>query len=132
MKHPHAHTAATQFINARIDAISHRKSQQQMAQDAGFKNSNMITQLKQGSTKIALDRVPGLAKALEVDPALLMRLTLEQSVGKTSAAALIACFGSPVTANEQGWLDELRDASDGSDPRLTGRARTTLRGVFGK
>lgn len=132
MKHPHADTLATRFIYARINEISHRKTQQEMAQQAGFKNSNMITLLKLGSTKLALDRVPGMAKALEVDPALLMRVTLEQSVGTTAAAALIECFGSPVTENEQGWLDELRDASDNSDPRLAGRARTALRGIFGK
>jgi SOS-response transcriptional repressor LexA len=132
MKHPHADTPAAKFINARINEISHRKSQQEMAREAGFKNSNMITLLKLGSTKLALDRVPGMAKALEVDPALLTRVTLAQSVGTTAAAALIECFGSPVTENEQGWLDELRDASENSDPRLAGRARTALRGIFGK
>jgi transcriptional regulator with XRE-family HTH domain len=132
MKNPYANTPAAKFINARINEISHRKSQQEMAREAGFKNSNMITQIKLGSTKLAFDRVPGMAKALEVDPALLMRLTMEQSVGTTAAAALIECFGSPVTENEQGWLEELRDASDDSDPRLAGRARTALRGIFGK
>jgi hypothetical protein len=132
MKHPHADTPAAKFINARINEISHRKSQQEMAREAGFKNSNMITLLKLGSTKLALDRVPGMAKALEVDPALLTRVTLALSVGTTAAAALIECFGSPVTENEQGWLDELRDASENSDPRLAGRARTALRGIFGK
>lgn len=105
MKHPHTNTPATQFINARINEIIHRKTQQEMAREAGFKNSSMITLLKQGSTKLAIDRVPGMAKALEVDPASMMRLTLEQSVGITAAAALIECFGSPVTVNEQGWLD---------------------------
>jgi hypothetical protein len=30
------------------------------------------------------------------------------------------------------WLKELRDASDGTDPRLTQRARTALRAIFGK
>jgi SOS-response transcriptional repressor LexA len=132
MKHPHADTPAAKFINARINEISHRKSQQEMAREAGFKNSNMITLLKLGSTKLALDRVPGMAKALEVDPALLTRVTLALSVGTTAAAALIECFGSPVTENEQGWLGELRDASENSDPRLAGRARTALRGIFGK
>lgn len=132
MKHPHANSAAAQFINARVNDLSHRKSQQEIAQEAGYINSNMITQLKLGSTKLAFDRVPSLARALEVDPAYLMRLTMEQSVGTTAAAALIACFGTPITDNERGWLDELRDASDNSDPRLTGRARTALRGIFGK
>lgn len=76
--------------------------------------------------------MPLLAKALEVDPALLMRLTLEQAVGATAAKAIIDIFGSPVTENERGWLAEIRDASDSSDPRLTARSRTALRGISGK
>ena len=79
-----------------------------------------------------LDRVPSLAKALEVDPAYLMRLALDQAVGATAAKAIGDIFGTPVTSNERGWLVELRDASDNSDPRLTSRARTALRGIFGK
>lgn len=91
-----------------------------------------MTFLKNGKNKIPLDRVPSLAKALEVDPALLMRLALDQSIGKMAAKAITDIFGSPVTANERAWLDELREASDGKDPRLTARSRTVLRGIFGK
>lgn len=40
-----------------------------MAREAGFENSNMITLFKQAATKLALDRVPSMAKALEVDTA---------------------------------------------------------------
>lgn len=76
--------------------------------------------------------IPALAKALEVDPALLMRLALDQAIGVTAAQAILDVFGTPVTENERAWVAELRDASDNSDPRLTGRARTSLRGIFGK
>lgn len=56
-----------------------------------------------------------------------MTPTLAQAVGTTAAAALIVSVGSPVAENEQGWRDELRGASDNSDPRLAGRDRTALR-----
>jgi hypothetical protein len=78
------------------------------------------------------DRIPSLAKGLECDPAYLMRLGLEQAVGKTAAQAIGEIFGTPVTENERGWLAELREASEDTDPRLTARSRASLRAIFGK
>lgn len=95
-------------------------------------NANFISILKSGKSKLPLDRVPSLAQALEVDPAYLLRIALDQAVGVTAAKAITEIFGTPVTANERIWLDELRDASGNSDPRITARGRTALRGVFGK
>lgn len=92
----------------------------------------MMTFLKNGRNKVPLDRVPSLAKALEVDPAYLMRLALDQAVGATASKAITDIFGTPATENERGWLQELRDASDNSDPRITARSRAALRGIFGK
>ncbi|MDP3959067.1 MAG: XRE family transcriptional regulator, partial [Pseudorhodobacter sp.] len=88
--------------------------------------------LKNGRNKVPIDRVPSLAQALEVDPAFLMRLALDQSVGSTAAKAITEIFGTPTTGNERGWLNDLRDASDNADPRLTARSRGALRGIFGK
>ena len=116
----------------RIRDLSHRKTQAEMASEAGFANANMMTFLKNGRNKIPLDRVPSLAKALELDPALLMRLALEQSAGATAAKAITEVFGTPSTENERGWLAELRDASDNTDPRITARSRAALRGIFNK
>ncbi|WP_121632119.1 helix-turn-helix domain-containing protein [Tropicibacter alexandrii] len=132
MKHPFEQTAAAVYLRDRITALSHRKTQAEIAAEAGFANANMMSLLKAGKTKIPLDRIPSLARALECDPAWLMRLALEQVVGKTSAQAIGDIFGTPVTANERAWLEELRDASDNSDPRLTGRTRTALRAIFNK
>lgn len=129
---PYENTPTARLISDRIRDLSHRKTQAEIASEAGFANANMMTFLKNGRNKLPLDRVPSLAKALEVDPAILMRLALEQAVGATSARAIIDIFGTPVTENEQGWLTEIRDASDNSNPRLTGRSRSALRGIFGK
>lgn len=61
-----------------------------------------------------------------------MRLALEQSVGSTAAKALVDILGTPTTANERLWLEEICNASDNSDPRPASRARAAIRGVFGK
>ena len=132
MPHPYENTATAKFISDRVRDLSHRKTQAEIASEAGFVNANMLTFLKNGRNKVPLDRVPSLAKALEADPAYLMRLALDQAVGVTSAQAIIEIFGTPVTENEQAWLAEIRDASDNTDPRLTSRSRAKLREVFGK
>ena len=132
MTNPYANTPATRLIIDRVRDLSHRKSQAEIAAEAGFVNANFVSLLKSGKNKVPLDRVPALARALEVDPAYLMRLSLDQSIGATAARAITEIFGTPVTENERGWITELRDASDNTDPRLTGRARTALRGIFGK
>ncbi len=132
MTNPYANTATARLIADRIRDLSHRKTQAEIASEAGFGNANMMTFLKNGRNKVPLDRVPSLAKALEVDPAYLMRLALDQAVGATAAKAITEIFGTPATENERGWLTELRDASSNTDPRLTARSRTTLRGIFGK
>ncbi|TGN60931.1 XRE family transcriptional regulator [Paracoccus liaowanqingii] len=129
---PYQNSPATVFIAVRIHDLAYRKSQAEIALEAGFPNANMMTYLKNGRNKVPLDRVPSLAKALEVDPAYLMRLALDQAVGETAAKAITEIFGTSATENEQNWLVEIRDASDNSDPRLTGRSRAALRAIFGK
>jgi len=129
---PYQNTPTAKLIADRVRDLSHRKTQAEIASEAGFANANMMTFLKNGRNKVPLDRVPSLAKALEVDPAYLMRLALDQAVGSTAAKAITEIFGTPTTENERGWLTELRDASDNSDPRLAARSRAALRGVFGK
>ena len=131
-KKPHAHSNLAKFIERRILELKPKKSQLQIASESGFPNPNMVTMIKQGASKLALDRVPSMARALDCDPSYLMRLALEQAEGDTAAQALIEVFGSPVTVNEMGWLQEIRAASDNSDPRMTSRARTTIRTIFGK
>ena len=132
MTNPHSKTVAASFLTERMRDLKHRKTQKEIAQEAGFLNANMLSLLKSGANKIPLDRVPALAKALEADPAYLMRLSLEQSVGITAANAIVECFGTPITLHELGWLDEIRDASGNTDPRITARSRSALRGIFAK
>ncbi len=132
IKKPHANTRLAKFVEKRVLELRPRKSQIEIANEAGYTNPNMISMIRNGATKLALDRVPGLAIALECDPKHLFRMALEQSLGSTASRTIDEIFGTVVTRNEVAWLEEIRDASDKSDPTLTLRLRSALRGVFGK
>ena len=102
-KKPYENSELAAYISKRVLELRGRKTQAEIAVQAGYVSQNMLSMIKQGSSKVALDRVPALARALECDPAYLMRLALEQAVGETAALAILEIFGSPVTANEIGW-----------------------------
>ena len=129
---PYANTRLTAFITRRVLELRSKKSQIEIATEAGFTHPNMMSLIKSGATKVPLDRVPALALALEVDPKLLFRLALEQTGHETTRMAAEEIFGTIVSRNEAAWLDEIRDASGNTDPALTSRARSAIRGIFGK
>jgi len=132
MTRPFQNTPAANLLRERIRDLQGRKTQSEIAREAGFNNANFISLLKNGTSKIPLDRVPDLARAIEVDPALLMRLSLDQSIGPAGAAAVISIFGTPITRNELAWLTGIREASENSDPSYTARARNLIRQFFKK
>ena len=129
---PHANTNLTRFVEKRILELRGDKTQIEISAEAGFPQPTMLAMIRNGATRLPIDRVPGLARALGVDPARLLQLALEQMAGDTTARAILEIFGTPVTKNEFAWLTEIRDASGNVDPGLTSRARSAIRGIFGK
>ncbi|WP_031356177.1 hypothetical protein [Mesorhizobium sp. L2C089B000] len=129
---PYSETRLAKFVERRILELKPRKTQAAISSEAGFAQHNMLTNIKKGNSKLPLDRVPALANALEVDPALLFMMAVEQLGGETTELAIRKIFGTLVTGNETAWLEEIRKASNYSDPSLTLRARAALRGIFGK
>ena len=112
---PFADSRLAQYIDQRIGEL-HHKTQAEIAREAGFKNANFITMLKTGASKLALDRVPALAKALDCDPAMLMRLAIEQSYGPEMLKILQDLLGVPLTPDERDWLGMIRKALGSGDP----------------
>lgn len=112
---PYAGTRLASYIEKRVLELRPRKSQAEIADKAGFTHPNMITMLKTGASKLALDRVPALARALDCDPRLIFKLALEQQ-GGTAARPVEEIFGVVVTRNEAAWIEELREASGHADP----------------
>ena len=127
---PFADTRLAKFLQKRILELRSRKTQALIATEAGFPQANMLAMIKVGASKLPLDRVPALAKSLESDPALLFMMAMEQLGGDTTERAIRQIFGTIVTENEDAWLEELREASGHTDPSMTSKARTAIRGIF--
>lgn len=110
--------------------IEKNASQREIAEKVGFKNQNMITMVKTGTAKLALDRVPAMARALDVDPSHLFRLALEQFYDKAGLKALTDILDAPLSRNEQAILNHIREVSDNSDPALTEETQEKLTAIF--
>jgi transcriptional regulator with XRE-family HTH domain len=87
-KTPYADTLLSAYLTKRILELRPRKSQVEIATEAGFINVNMMSMLKSGKSKIPLDRVVALAKALEVDPSFLFKMAIEQSSYETTSKVI--------------------------------------------
>lgn len=126
---PFADSKIAKFLSKRIDELSGRFSQKELAQKAGFKTVNIMSMMKNGDAKVPLDRVPALASALEVDPKLLFRMVLEQSfpVGDKSLRSLMDMV---LTDNERAIIELIREASGQTDPGLNDHRTTILREAF--
>jgi hypothetical protein len=129
---PHAGTELAVYVERRILELRGTKTQREIATQAGFPNPNMLTMIKLGDSKLAIDRVATLAEALQTDPKNLLRMALLQEGNQTMNRIFNDIIGTVVSRNEVGWLEELREASGGGDPVVTSRARMALRAIFGR
>lgn len=130
---PYADTQLVKFLEKRVLELRSRKTQLKIAEEAGFLGApNSLAMIKRGSMKLPLDRVPALAAALDCDPKYLFALALEQNFGSAADRVIEEIFGTVVTANEIVWLREIREASGFTNPSLTTRARSAIRGIFGR
>lgn len=125
---PFSETRLAVYVDRRVLELKPKKSQAEIAAEAGFPNPNIVSMIKSGASKLALDRVPSMARALECDPSYLLRLAFEQAEGDTAAKAILEIFGTPVSENERGWIGAIREASGDIDPRLTSRGLIAIKG----
>ena len=54
------------------------KKQTQIAEEVGFEKPNVITMIKQGKTKVPINKIGKFAKALEVDPIFFMKMVFTE------------------------------------------------------
>ncbi|WP_326894450.1 helix-turn-helix transcriptional regulator (plasmid) [Rhizobium beringeri] len=106
------------------------KSQKEIAEEAGYSNPNMITMLKLGHVKLALDRVPAMAKALNVDPLDLFKIALTQFYDEQAVRFLTEIIEGGISPSEKKILQIIRDASGNDTPQLTPERAKTLAEIF--
>ncbi len=101
----HNESQVARFIAARIGASG--KLQKDIAEKAGFEKPNMITMVKQGRTRLPIDKIGPMAQALEIDPVALFSMFMEEYHPNTWKA--IAPFlESAMTADERRMLGSIR------------------------
>ncbi|MBO6716560.1 MAG: helix-turn-helix transcriptional regulator [Rhizobiaceae bacterium] len=128
---PHANTKLAIFLRRRILELRPRKSQIDIAAEVGWRSRNILSMIAGGSTKLPIDRVPALARALDVDAARLLQLALEQHDTMLWPIVEEVC-GMALTENERKIVSLIRTASGGSDPAPTGKLLRALREAFGE
>ena len=106
------------------------KSQKEIAAAAGFKSQNMITMLKLGHVKLALDRVPTMAKVLNTDPVDMFKLALTQFYDDASVRLLIDLLEAGISPEERKILRIIRDAAGAETPTVTPEREVALREAF--
>lgn len=117
-------TLAT-FLDKHISAISHRKSQREIAEEVGWHRPNMVSMIKRGTVRVPWGSVPALAAAIDADPAELFRLAVAD-YHPEAHLVIGQIFGTIVTKNERDFLVHLRNVFGGSVPALSGDIETTL------
>ena len=120
------------LVEDRICELRGVKSQRDIADIVGYKNQNMITMIKLGDAKLALDRVPLMAKALDVDATYLFRLAMEQFYTPEVTNDLLGIIGGSVSQNEAAILAVIRETSQNSDPVPTAALKVKIRDLFMK
>lgn len=106
-------TTVADFIADRLAESD--KTQREIAQECGFEKPNIITMFKNGSTKLPMNRIGPLAKALDVDPAHLLRLAMSEYLPDTWDAIEDIMQSTVLTANELALVRSFREATGDSD-----------------
>lgn len=91
------------------------KTQAQIAAECGFESANVITMFKKGQTKLPINRVGSLAKALDVDPAHLLRLVLLEYLPDTWETIENTLQTTLLTANEFELVRRFREVTGDTD-----------------
>jgi transcriptional regulator with XRE-family HTH domain len=116
---PFANSPIAKYVNAQIYALKGAKTQREIAVEIGYDKPNMISMFKRGEVKVPLDKIPALAKALQVDPSHLFRLAVEQ-YWPGLEGTIDTIFGRIATANEEEiLLRKWRVATENADPAST-------------
>lgn len=117
------------YITLQIKALEGTKSQRDIAREMGYEKANIISMFKTGEVKVPLDKIPAMAKALNVDPANLFRLAMQQ-YWPDMHEAIEAIFGSITTAEERKVLARIKELAGTEEIELTSDLDSKLRKVF--
>jgi len=115
VKPPAKPKTVADYINWQIALCG--KKQLEIAEEVGFPKPNIITMIKQGKTKLPLDKIGKFAKAIEVDPIHLFKLCMQEYMPETWKE-IERMIDQPVLSQNELEFIEIMRASKVSNPRL--------------
>jgi transcriptional regulator with XRE-family HTH domain len=104
-----SHLTVAEFLADRIAAID--KTQRQIADECGFDNPNIITMFKNGQTKLPINRIASLAKAIDADPVHLLRLVMLEYIPDLWESIENIMQSTVLTANELELVRAFREVT---------------------
>lgn len=120
-----------QFLEKRLDEIKFRKTQKEVAFEIGYDKPNIVSMWKAGTAKVPFEKLYLLARSLDVDPALLLKLALAQNWANPGAQeAIEKIVGHIVTDNEAEIVRFIREQTKNSNPSLTPELQEKLSMAF--
>src|SRR3984957_16290935 len=116
---PFADSAIAKYIDKKIDELKGVKTQREIAAEIGYDKPNLISMFKRGESRVPLEKIPLLSKALGVDSAHMFRLALEQ-YWPDRGDIIEKLFGRLASENEEEiFLKPWRTATRNADPETT-------------
>ena len=115
-----------QYINAAI--VISPKLQIEISKEAGYSTSNNLTMIKQGKSRIALNKIESLANALNLCPVTLMNLALEEY--EPAIFEFIQKKSTLLSANEQAIIAIYRMCAGTKEPTLSENTTNRLTQLF--
>lgn len=127
----HEGSEIARFIAHRIERLSPRKSQKDIAAEMGYDKPNIVSMMKSGDTRVPLEKIPALARALEADLRHVYRIAMAQYWPEENAA-LSEIMGNVVSDAESKVLDVVREVvphDEGLTPAQLALVAKVLRGT---
>ncbi len=104
-------------------------TQREIAERAGFKKPNILTMLKQGSTKVPIERIPALAAACGM-PALPLLETAMTEYAPAAWQTIRKVTGAPLGEDERVLLRAYRAGLAGRPAAVASHYEESLRRLF--
>ena len=114
-KQPLQRPTVAEFLADRIADID--KTQRDIANECGFEHPNIITMFKNGQTKLPINRIATLAKAIDVDPVHLLRLVMLDYLPELWGSIESIMQSTLLTANELEMVRAFREVTVDCDAR---------------
>lgn len=97
------------------------KTQKEVAAAIGYDRPNFLTMIKQGQSKLPINKAPDLAKALGIDQVHFLRLVLQEYMPEVWGAVELVIEGSGkemLTSDELAVVQLVREESNRAGSRL--------------